>query len=125
MNELHFANRVRQHLNRSTQGIPPEVLDRLATAREQALARQKAPATSPVLAGMGHFAHLHSERFRPRHLLLALAVAVAAGFYAHWQAEQAIADMEETDSALLTEEAPVEAFVDKGFAAWLKNSPAH
>lgn len=125
MNELHFANRVRQHLNRNTQDISPDVLGRLATAREQALIRQKAPATNPVLAGIGHFVHLHTDHLHVRHLLAAVALVAATAFYFHWQAEQVIADMEETDSALLTEEAPVEAFVDKGFAAWLKNSPAH
>lgn len=122
MNEQYFAERVRQHLNRSLQDIGPEPLARLRAARAEALRRQKAPATSPVLAGVGHFFQFHTERLHLRHLLAIMSLALAAAFYAHWQAEQVVADLEETDSALLTGDAPVEVFADKGFAAWLKES---
>lgn len=122
MNEQHFASRVRQQLNRGLQNIEPAALDRLKMAREAALSRQKAPATSPVLAGVGHFFQLHSENLRLRHLLMALALFLATALYANWQAEQIIADLEETDSALLAEDAPMEAFVDKGFATWQQDS---
>ena len=37
-------------------------------------------------------------------------------------AEQSISELEVIDSALLSDELPVAAFTDKGFAAWLKSS---
>jgi hypothetical protein len=122
MNELHFASRVRQHLNQGLQNLDDDKLARLKAARTSALAAQKQPATNPVFAVAGHFFRFHLEGTRARHILAALAVALAAALYAHWQADQLIADLSDVDSALLSEDVPVEALLDKDFSTWLKNS---
>jgi len=122
MNELHFAHRVRQHLNRGLRDIDDNKLARLKAAREAALARQKQPAAIPVLAGAAHFLRMHFENLHARQLLAGLALLAALAFYANWQANQIVADMTETDSALLTDDMPVEALTSKEFQSWLKNS---
>jgi hypothetical protein len=40
-----------------------------------------------------------------------------------WQTAQQQRDIEETDAALLTSELPIEAYLDRGFQNWLKQSP--
>lgn len=124
MNELHFAYRLRQHLNRGLHRIDDDKLARLRNAREAALARQKQPAAIPLLAGTAHFFRLHFENLRARHLLAGLVLLAGVAFYAHWEAEQVITEMTDVDTALLADDVPVEALTSKEFYSWLKNSPA-
>jgi hypothetical protein len=42
--------------------------------------------------------------------------------YQYWQTVQQARDIEETDAAILTSELPIEAYLDRGFQAWLKRS---
>jgi hypothetical protein len=42
--------------------------------------------------------------------------------YQYWQTAQQARDIEETDAALLASELPIEAYLDRGFQAWLKRS---
>ena len=37
-----------------------------------------------------------------------------------WQQTQRVAEVEEIDALLLTDDLPLDAFLDKGFEAWLK-----
>lgn len=122
MNELHFAFRIKQHLNKGLQDIDDDNLGRLKAARELALAVQKQPSASPVMAVAGHFFRFHFEDLRTRHILTALIAALAIAFYAHWHAGQVIDELSSVDSALLSEDLPVEALLDKDFDKWLKSS---
>jgi hypothetical protein len=121
MNELHFAFQVRQHLNRGTLAMDCTTLDRLAAARQQALARQKVAVSSSVLAGIGSHFQIQFDHLHPRQLLLlaALAVALAFGSLAYWQAQDQVSELEEVDSALLSDDLPISAYLDNGFDAWL------
>lgn len=124
MNELHFAFRVRQHLNRGLQDIDDDRLARLKAARERALAAQKQPAGNPALATAGHFFRFHLDGIGVRHAVAALLLVLALAFYAHWQADQLVAELSDVDSALLSDDVPIEALLDKDFNTWLKNSRA-
>ena len=42
--------------------------------------------------------------------------------YQYWQTNQQQHDIEETDAAILSSELPIEAYLDRGFQAWLKRS---
>ena len=122
MNELHFAFKVRQHLNLGLHELQPETLGRLAAAREQALAHQKQTVSRSVLAAAGSFIQFHFDNLRVKQALSALAVVACLGVAAYWTADQRISELGAIDSALLTDELPIRAFTDKGFAAWLKHS---
>jgi len=52
-------------------------------------------------------------------LPLALLVAGVIGIYS-WQQNQVQVDIEEIDAGLLTDELPLEAYLDRGFQDWLK-----
>ena len=124
MNELHFARRIRQHLDQSTQ-LERATADKLRSARELALSRQR-PEPAPVVAwadnvfgnGWG-WAGLSARVILPA---AALIVAVA-GIY-NWQEKQRLAEIVEIDSQLLTDDLPIDAYLDRGFENWLKKRAA-
>jgi hypothetical protein len=122
MNELHFAYKIRQHLNRGVHELPPATCDRLRAARERALAVQRVPVRQSILAAAGSFVQHQVESLNLRQLGLALLVAVGIVTYTYWSADQSIAEIEAIDSALLADDLPISAFTDSGFIAWLKSS---
>ena len=122
MNEHQFGNKVRLILN---QGLRLEagVAERLRAARTQALARQR-PEPAPALAWadnvVGNFGGWSSVSLR---VLLPLAILVAGvgGVYS-WQQNQRAAELEEIDAQLLTDDLPIDAYLDRGFQNWLKKT---
>jgi hypothetical protein len=122
MNELQFAHKVRQHLNRGLYALSPETTSRLATARQNALAHQKQMVSQSVLASAGSFVQFHLENLRLKQLLVSLALLLSIVSAAFWTADYRIAELTAIDSALLADELPIGAFTDKGFAAWLKSA---
>ena len=124
MNELHFARRIRQYLDQGRR-LDASTAERLRHARELALSRQR-PEPAPVLAwvdstfgnGWG-WAGLSTRVLLPA---AALIVAVA-GIY-NWQEKQRLAEIVELDSQLLTDDLPIDAYLDRGFEHWLKKRAA-
>ena len=120
MNELHFARRIRHFLDQGTR-LDASTAERLRAARELALERQR-PEPTPVLAwadnvfgnGWG-WAGVSARVLLPA---AALIVAVA-GIYS-WQEKQRLAEIVEIDSQLLTDDLPIDAYLDRGFQAFLK-----
>jgi hypothetical protein len=124
MNEPQFGNKVRQILNQGL-SIDRGAAERLKAAREQALARQR-PEPAPALAwadnvvgGFGGWSGVSLRLLLP----LALMIAALAGIY-NWQQNQRIAEVEEIDAQLLTDDLPPEAYLDRGFQNWLKKRAA-
>lgn len=122
MNEQHFAYKVRQHLNRGLHDLPSATADRLAAAREAALAAQKQAVNQTILAAAGSFVQHRLENLRIRQLLATLVLAGCVVSSAFWLADMHISEQGEIDSELLSDELPIGAFTDKGFAAWLDPS---
>lgn len=123
MNEQQFGNRVRQALSEA-HDISPEMLARLKSARHQALEKQRLVAPEPALMWAGQSRKAVSE---PPHRLSALVLsglllfgglAVVAYWYQVRQNEETV----EIDSAVLTGDLPIDAYLDKGFGTWLKHS---
>jgi hypothetical protein len=124
MNELYFARRIRHHLDQSTQ-LDRAVAEKLRAARELALARQR-PEPTPALAwadnvfgnGWG-WAGLSARVLLPA----AVLIVAVAGIY-NWQEKQRLAEVVEIDSQLLTDDLPIDAYLDRGFENWLKKRAA-
>jgi hypothetical protein len=124
MNELHFAYKLRQHLNRGLRDLRPDTLDRLAAARQAALGRQKQAVVHPVLAAAGNFfsfPSFHFNTLRFGQTLATIAFLLCALYSTFWIADQRVQELGNIDSAILSDELPIGAFTDKGFAAWLNN----
>jgi hypothetical protein len=120
MNETQFALRVRQQLNQGAR-VDTHVAARLRAAREQALARHRPePMTGLALAGnaMGRIGGARGLSLRVLLPLAILAVAFATTYA--WQQTQRAAEVEELDAQLLSSDLPIDAYLDHGFAAWLK-----
>ena len=122
--ELNLTRTIREVLDHGTDSLDRDTADRLYAARQMALARQRVAVSGFSLAGIGHFA-TDTVLGHGRSLLAALALVVGvAGTYVWTHFEQA-AEHEEVDSALLADDLPPAAFLDKGFQAWLeRNSPS-
>jgi len=121
MNEMQFGNRIRHILNQGIQ-VRPEVARKLEEARQRALAHQR-PEPAPVLAWAGNvFGGWGGVALR---VLLPLAMLLAGGAAIYtWQQNQRAAELEEIDSLLLTDDLPIDAYLDRGFQNWLKKRVA-
>ena len=128
MNEIKFANKIRQALNEGSHlsgARGARVAERLRAARERALEHRRVArlpslawargSTAAVIGGFGG-----AGGFSLR-LLLATAL-LAAGLVAMYSGlqDQRAADVEELDARLLTDVLPLDAYLDRGFEAWLK-----
>jgi len=133
MNEIQFANKIRQALNEGARLEGPAgaaVAERLRAARERALTlkkpeRAKAFGLARVTSGgslAGGFDSYGGFLLRVLLPMLLLIVGLF-GIYS-WQQEQRAADIEELDSRLLTDDLPIDAYLDRGFEAWLKKVSA-
>lgn len=132
--DLNFAYKVRHALNEKLDELPASTTDRLAQARKMALARKKAHVEQPLsvrvtrteLASAGGGI---SGLFSPFAWLGRMSMAVPAlvlvvgmvGIYQYEQQER-IADLAEIDAAVLSDELPLDAYLDHGFNAYLSQS---
>jgi hypothetical protein len=118
--EAQFALRVRQQLNLAAQ-VDARVAAKLRAAREQALARHRLePQAGLALAGNAA-GRVGGARGLSLRILLPLAVlGIAFATTYAWQQKQRVAEVEELDAQLLSSDLPIDAYLDQGFAAWLK-----
>lgn len=124
MNEERYASRVRQALNHGLNDISPAVARRLEAARHQALSRQKQAAPQMVLASSkfsGIQFRILSDNRHLRHILAILALLLGMWLSFYMDSVNYVTQMEEVDSALLSDDLPPEAFMDKDFFQWLKD----
>ena len=132
MNEPNdeLARRIVQHLDFGADHVSPLTHARLLEARKGALARYQErlePARGYAWAG-GAIARRGEHPFlSPRYLIAAAALVAALGVLAYWQdarqnGSNVASELAEIDAGLLTDELPINAFLDKGFDSWLKRS---
>lgn len=124
MNEAQFGNRMRQVLNQGLR-LDERAAARLRAAREAALARHRpGPAGALEWADnvLGRAGGLRDLSLRV--LLPAAALVLAAAMVYTWQQNRIAAEIEEIDAELLTDELPIDAYLDRGFQNWLKKRAA-
>jgi len=128
--EIRFANKIRQALNEGLRAdVNGHIAERLRAAREQALARRKVerePALAwarstavGVVGGFGGFGGFSLRALLPTALLVAGLISIYS-----WQQDQRAADIEELDAQLLTDDLPIDAYLDRGFETWLRKVSA-
>jgi hypothetical protein len=126
MNDQEIAKKITGYLDRGTAGLKAGTAFKLQRARQHALARVSAPQHAPelALAGAGGVTFGGGRRFfADARILIGLLLLVGGILsYQYWQAAQQARDIEETDAAILSSELPIEAYLDRGFQAWLKRS---
>lgn len=131
--DLNFAYKVRHALNERLDDLPASTTDRLAQARQMALARKKAHVEVPLsvrvakaelaaAGGAGFFGQQFSWLGRMGMIVpLLVLVAGLAGIY-QYEKQQRIEEIAELDAAVLSDELPLSAYLDHGFNAYLSQS---
>jgi hypothetical protein len=117
MSERQFALHVCQHLDHGTATLPPPVADGLMDARQLALAHLR-PARHGMLATLGGV-DLHTLAWGGRMLLLSAALVLLAVAAAHVKEERRARELADVDVALLADDLPIHAYLDRGFSRWL------
>lgn len=117
--EQQFAHKLRHHLDQGARNVDALTLNKLMMARQLALSHHKTATVAGLsLAGVGHILH---ETFMPRArttlALVMLTLSVTGAYY--WSHFQEAEENEEIDSALLSDDLPINAYLDHGFHAWL------
>lgn len=111
MNQKFHPEQVKQLLNRSLSRLDQPTLAKLRDARMQALAHYDVRSAAPVFAWTGNWhasrAHHKSYFWAAVVLLIALLFSVTA----YWQ-QASDHDVSEVDIAILTDELPIEIYVD-------------
>ena len=124
--DLNFAYKVRHALNDHAAQLPAPTTERLAAARQVALARKKphAPVQLAQRQLAGNLGAVFSFSLLGRMgaiVPLVPLVVLVAGLAGIYQVEerQRIAEMAELDAAVLSDELPLTAYLDQGFNAYL------
>jgi len=119
--ELQFSYKIGRALNKGAEGLGRGTRDKLQAARQKALGRKKMVASGLSLAGFGQFA---SEVLLPQARTLALLSTLVLGIVGtyYWNHFQQALDNVEIDSALLSDDLPINAYLDRGFSVWLDRS---
>lgn len=114
-----FERKIRKVLDRGMDDLAPEVLGRLHAARQKALERQKVAIGGLQFAS--HFATFGLPAYA-RTLVAAFALLTGVILTYYWNSMEQAAENAEVDSALLSDELPPAAYLDKGFQTWLERS---
>ena len=136
--ETEFALKIRRALDENIAAIPAASLERMATGRRVAIARKKpervafaAPVLTPAFAGAlgesnGQTNESAPERRAARgrfsRLALAwplLALVIGLAGIAYWEDQQRTAELADIDAAMLSDNLPLDAYLDHGFNAYL------
>lgn len=117
--DTEFGYKTRQVLNEGLDHIDAKISRRLHESRQSALAMQRQPVGILRLAGIGHGMEFGFGR-HARTLLAIFALTIGATGTYYWNAFNQAQEFEEIDSALLADELPPSAYLDKGFHAWLE-----
>lgn len=123
--EREIAKKITAYLDRGSAELKSGTAYRLQVARRQALSVLAEPehAAELALAGTGERAGSSDRRnilTDARIWIGVLLIVGAALYFQYWQSLQQVRDIEETDAAILTSDLPIEAYLDRGFPAWLK-----
>jgi hypothetical protein len=119
--ELQFAHKIRHVLYQGTDTLDAKIAARLHAARTTALGHQRQPAALLSLAGIGHVtADFFRSSLAPTVLAFALVIGAAGVLYVNDMAQDN--ETEEIDSALLSDELPINAYLDDGFQAWVDSA---
>ena len=119
--EIQVAYKIGQALDRGSDNIERRIRDRLRASRQLALEHQKTAVVGLSLAGIGHFTmEVLLPQARMLAILAALSLGVAGAYY--WHKFQQAAENEVIDSALLADDLPINAYLDRGFTTWLEHS---
>lgn len=127
--EIELAYQVRRALDERAAALPEETVRRLTLARQLAVSRQKTaapvevPGYVPRLAGILSSNPLHQSfhwllRVGIVTPLLVLVLGLTGLYY--YEEQRRADELAELDAAVLSDELPIDAYLDSGFENYLK-----
>ena len=123
MNEKDFGQKITRTLNWGLSRIEEDKLARLRAGRRKAMDAYREPVTILGLVTVsGQTLDVSNWMRKPLFWLPVLAIAAAIGAYSLNGADDVYDDVGELDAKILTGELPIDAFLDKDFASWVKES---
>ncbi|PKO54450.1 MAG: DUF3619 domain-containing protein [Betaproteobacteria bacterium HGW-Betaproteobacteria-2] len=125
--EQEYAKEIVNLLDDSTSQLDRKVLDRLYAARMKAvgqLAARRQTSAASEAEGIGHVLRLSGDYMHQHRAIMPAVMLIGAVLIAFVITQQLTNQpaIEQSDAFLLGSELPPEAFVDKGFDAWLARS---
>jgi hypothetical protein len=120
-----LAGKIVQHLDYGTEQIDQETAGHLLAARKSAMLHYRdKPAPAWGVAWVGHAGvRLGRHRSNARYLFAVAALVIGLVGAIYWKSRAAPAnDIAEIDLNLLTDDLPINAYLDRGFDSWLKRS---
>jgi len=118
--EHDLARKLVRYLDDGLDQLEPRVRERLGAARRNALAHyREQPATVFGLVWVGEAVAWITQH---RLLIAAAALVLVTGAVFYWQGARPANGVTDIDFYLLTDELPINAYLDKGFDSWLKRS---
>lgn len=120
--ENEFPEKITRILDSGIREIDGDTVTRLAAARKQALEGfRETPQWSVAWAGQMISRVTTAPMTGLRYVLPATALILGLIGIAYWQAGNGRgSELAELDTLLLTDELPIDAYLDKGFDSWLK-----
>ncbi|MGE5467498.1 MAG: DUF3619 family protein [Ignavibacteria bacterium] len=119
--DLKFVRKVSQILDEGSDKLDRKIAIRLQESRQKALSHHRVAVGGLRFAGLGHMGTFGFPTFA-RTLVAAFALMAGVIFTYYWNSFEQAAENAEVDSALLSDELPPAAYLDKGFQAWLEHS---
>jgi hypothetical protein len=120
--EHEIALKIVRELDRSTHSIGNDTVAKLANAREQALAHyQQIPTMGMAAAGLFGTQKLERPASGIRYALSLAVLILGLTGIVYWQSSNGTgSEIADLDARLLTDDLPIDAYLDKGFDSWLK-----
>ena len=123
--DQELARKIVQHLDDGVAHLAPRIRERLLAARKAALSHYpEQPVPALELAWVAHaVTQIRDHRFfGTRHWVAATTLLLALAGFAYWQSLGPANELADIDVGLLTDELPLNAYLDKGFDSWLKRA---
>ena len=121
--EQDTAKKIVDVLNYGASELDQQTSEKLLAARQKAVAAMIQPAyvahAETTVAGMGRYI---SEHLHGHHAWMPAALVISAALLVFIVLQQHYSEPVEADALLLASDLPPEAYVDKGFDAWLENT---
>ena len=122
--EADFAKKITSTLNWGLSRIDDDKLVRMRAGRQKAMAAYREPVSIMGLVTVsGQTLDMSNWIRKPLFWLPILAIVAAVGAYTFTRADDIYDETGgELDAQLLTGELPINAFLDKDFGSWVKES---
>jgi hypothetical protein len=121
-----LAARIVQQLDHAAERLDPGTLGRLAAARRIALSHYRERPASVLALAWGTITGPGGQiSLGARYALGVGALLAALIGFAYWQSAAPVNgnDLSDVDVKLLTDDLPINAYLDTGFDSWLKRAP--